>query len=239
MSDRNVSNAIRVGQVSSVNPKNNTVRVAFDDLKNSDGKEFVSGEMQMLQKNTSKARVLSLPEVGEHVLCTYLPNGNQEGFVMGSFYTARNMPDADGTGVYRTEYADGTIIEYNLGSNTAKIDSKYYVVVKCKEATVEVEETATVTAKNADIIIEETLTATAKNIKATVEETANIMARDIVATAERDATVTAQRVTIQAAEVATVAAQEVNIAAKTINLGGDVNIGGNLVVSGSITPPLL
>ena len=41
---QDVSNIIRRGQVSSVNPANNTVRVAFDDMRGPDGTEFVSGE---------------------------------------------------------------------------------------------------------------------------------------------------------------------------------------------------
>ncbi len=129
---------IRVGQVSSVNPKNNTVRVAFDDMTGPTGKEFVSAEMQVMQRNTVGARNLSLPEVGEHVLCTHLQNGEQEGFVLGSYYTASNMPD-NATGVYRTEYSDGTVIEYNVGTGTASIKTSGYAIVEAKEAVVTAE----------------------------------------------------------------------------------------------------
>ena len=77
------ANIIRVGQVSSVNPRNNTCRVAFDDLSDPTGRKYVSGEMQLVQHNTVSAKNLSLPDVGEHVLCTFLPDGQEARFYFG------------------------------------------------------------------------------------------------------------------------------------------------------------
>ena len=68
---------------------------------------------------------------------------------MGSYYTASNMPEGHGAGVYRTVFADGTVIEYDLGSNTARIRSNFYVEVDAKEATVTATETITATAGEA------------------------------------------------------------------------------------------
>lgn len=121
---------MRYGQVSSVNPANNTVRVAYDDEKDPSGNGFVSAEMQVLQRNTVGARHLSLPKVGEHVLCSHMGNGGEEGFVLGSYYTGSNMPDVDGEGVERTEYDDGTIIEYNTNTGTATVKAAGDVIVE-------------------------------------------------------------------------------------------------------------
>jgi phage baseplate assembly protein V len=78
-----------------------------------------------------------MPEIGEHVLCVFLPNSIEDGFVIGSYYTDSNMPKNGEIGIYRTEYADGTIIEYDLNTSTARINSEYTVEVKAETVNVE------------------------------------------------------------------------------------------------------
>lgn len=131
-----IAKYIRVGQISSSNAGNNGVRVAFDDMSGPTGDKFVSGEMQQVQHNTVNAKNMTLPEVGEHVLCISLPNGDQEGFVIGSFYSASNLPKGNGPGLYQTLYQDGTLIEYDLNTNTARIRTEHTVEVECKDAIV-------------------------------------------------------------------------------------------------------
>ena len=110
--DNDVANLIKIGQVSSVDPSTCTVRVTFDDLD-----DTVTGPLKVMQQSTVGRKDFSLPEVGEHVRCTFLPNGMQEGFVDGSFYTTSNPPKGE-LGVYRTEYSDGTLIEYDTSTST-------------------------------------------------------------------------------------------------------------------------
>lgn len=95
----------RVGQIQSRSPESMTVRVAFDEL---DG--MVSEPMQILSPLSGNAKHYYLPDEGEHVLCLFLGNGLQEGFVLGSFYTAGNMPpekngDLLSTKTIRNDYA--------------------------------------------------------------------------------------------------------------------------------------
>jgi len=134
---------IRIGQVSSINPINSTVRVAFDDMQD-DGTPLVSYDLQMLYHRTVDCKNFTMPEVGEHVLCAFLPNGYQEGFVLGSYNTALNGQNSNlfyyrepenligKRHLYRTHYKDGTIIEYDLNTNTARIYSEYYINLECK-----------------------------------------------------------------------------------------------------------
>ena len=247
-----MSNAIRVGQISSVNPRNNTCRVAFDDMSDPNGKKFVSAEMQLLQHNTVNARNLTLPEVGEHVLCSCLPNGQEEGFILGSYYTASNMPEGHGPGVYRTEYADGTVIEYDLGSNTARIKSQFYVEVEAKEVKVTTLEDIILTAER-DVL----MTATA-NVKVTATQNVEIEAtQDVTITAAQNvtvkatvaATVEAQEVTITSATKATVEAVDIianasgsikaqapaiDLVASTVKIIGNLEVSGDLTVAGAV-----
>jgi len=119
-----IEDFIRIGQVSSVNPLTCSCRVAFDDMQD-DGTPMVSYDMQILQHRTVKRQDFTLPEIGEHVLCVFLPNGNQEGFILASFYTGSNLFEypigskklAGKTGIYRSHYADDSEFEYDFNTH--------------------------------------------------------------------------------------------------------------------------
>jgi phage baseplate assembly protein V len=142
-----VSNIVRIGQVSSID--GGQVRVAYDDLD-----DMVSAPLSVVQRNTVNRQESSLPEVGEHVLVMHLPSGPQEGFVLGSYYTAGNQPSNGKPGVYRTEYSDGTVIEYDLNTNTARVCSQHSVEVEAKDITVKAE-TVTIEGRSVSIKAEE------------------------------------------------------------------------------------
>jgi phage baseplate assembly protein V len=108
--------------------------VAFDDLDN-----MVSYPMQIMTGHSVKRQDISLPNIGQHVLCAFLDNGNQEGFVLGSYFTAQNLPKGGKPGVYRTEYEDGTVIEYDLNTSTARISSKNTINIEAKNAAITAE----------------------------------------------------------------------------------------------------
>ena len=87
MNNSVMQNIVRIGTVSSVNADNRTARVAFADKAG-----LVSGDLKVV-KNTCSPNCegdsccsLSpwLPQVGELVLCVFLPNGEGHGFVVGS-----------------------------------------------------------------------------------------------------------------------------------------------------------
>ena len=120
-----VSDIIRIGQVSSVDPETCRARVAFDDLN-----DMVSADLPILQDNTVKAKTYHLPEVGEHVLCVFLPSGMQTGYIIGSYYTDGNMPKKTGAGIYYAEYEDGTVIEYDINTSTLTVDAAKDITIK-------------------------------------------------------------------------------------------------------------
>ena len=95
-------NLFRTGIVSSVNEKNGTVRVIFDDKDN-----MVSDELPMLSFE------YDMPKAKQQVLCLFLPNGIQQGFCLGAFYSQINPPPVQNKNIYRKMFDDGTYIEYN------------------------------------------------------------------------------------------------------------------------------
>lgn len=73
---------LRTGTVSSVNKKESTVKVYFEDRDNS-----TSGDLRVVTKNTMKKKFYWMPEVDEQVLCLFDPRGGEDGYVIGSFYS--------------------------------------------------------------------------------------------------------------------------------------------------------
>lgn len=66
-------NLVRIGEVSSVNVQKKTARVIFRDKD-----DLVSGDLNIL-KTTGEW----LPSKGQYVVCLYLANGEDDGFIIG------------------------------------------------------------------------------------------------------------------------------------------------------------
>lgn len=114
-----LSDIIRVGEVTSVNPADMTARVTFDD---DDG--VTSFDLPILQRNTLKNRDHCCVDVGEDVLCVFLPTGIEEGFILGSFYAEEVMPPSDSRDVRMVEFSDGTKLSYDRSSHKLTGDVK-------------------------------------------------------------------------------------------------------------------
>lgn len=110
--DNILSNMIRVGVVSSVNEKNGTVKVVFDDKDN-----LVSAELPLLSHE------YSIPEIKQQVLCLFLANGLQQGFCLGSFYSLISMPPVQDKNIYYKKFDDGTWIQYDKVTKELNINA--------------------------------------------------------------------------------------------------------------------
>lgn len=113
-----LKNLVRIGRVSSVNPEKATVRVVFE------AQEVVSYDLPVLQPQALKNKDYCLPDVGEYVLCIFLPAGSAEGFVLGSFYTEGITPPASNGNKRVISFSDGTSVEYDRSTSTLTIDAK-------------------------------------------------------------------------------------------------------------------
>lgn len=107
-----LSDIIRVGEVTSVNPASMTARVTFDD---DDG--VTSYDLPILQRNTLKNRDHCCVDIGEDVLCLFLPTGIEEGFILGSFYAGDITPPSNSGDVRIIEFSDGTKLLYDRSSH--------------------------------------------------------------------------------------------------------------------------
>lgn len=112
-----IKNLIRVGRVSSVDPATATARVVFE------AQGLVSYDLPVLQRQTLKNKDYCLPDVGEHVVCIFLPTGNAEGFILGAIYSDEDLPSASSADKRVVEFSDGTTVEYDRATHTLTINA--------------------------------------------------------------------------------------------------------------------
>src|SRR5262249_680701 len=94
--------------------------------------DLISDWLAVVQKSTIGTRDFWLPQLGEQVIFSTLPNGTSKGFVHGSFYCRGTPPPTTSEDVRHTTFADGTVIEFDSSSSTLTIDSKGPVNLKTK-----------------------------------------------------------------------------------------------------------
>ena len=107
---------VRIGTVTSVHPAQHKVRVKFDDK---DG--LVSDELPVLARGSLKNRTQFLPDVGEQVLCVFLPNGEENGFVLGSFYSDADLPLSPDKEEYICKIPGAVCISFHRTNHTVQM----------------------------------------------------------------------------------------------------------------------
>lgn len=110
---------IKIGEVSSVDYAKGTARVVFDD-----DDSIVSNDLPVLQTNTLQNKDHALPDIGEDVVCLFLPSGNEEGFILGAVYAGEVQPAETSKDVRSVTFSDGTEIKYDRAAHllSVKID---------------------------------------------------------------------------------------------------------------------
>jgi phage baseplate assembly protein V len=114
-----VKNLIRVGRVSAVFPEHCTARVVFEDRAN-----LISYELPTLGRGSLSTKDYWLPDVDEQVVCLFLPNGNAQGFIIGSPFSKVDPPPVNDPDKRHIAFSDGTFIEYDRSTHTLFLDAK-------------------------------------------------------------------------------------------------------------------
>lgn len=130
-----VANLIRVGEVTSVNPAAFTARVRFIDRDNTE-----SYDLQVMARGSLRDKNYHMPDVGENVICLFLPAGVESGFILGAYYPSGVSRPASTIDKTVTVFGDGTRIEYDRAANNLLVDASASggtVNVICSTATIE------------------------------------------------------------------------------------------------------
>ena len=102
---------LRVGKVTNVYANTGRVKVEFEDADNT------SCEIPML---TFNAEYL-MPKVGDKVVTAHLGNGMSKGFVLGTYYGAKQPKASSG---YRKDFSSGTYAKASGGNYSIHASSK-------------------------------------------------------------------------------------------------------------------
>lgn len=103
---------IRIGEVSSVDAANGTARVVFDDFDS-----VVSSDLQVICRNTFANHDYAMPDVGEDVICIFLPTGTEAGFILGSVYAGEITPPENTINRRCVEFSDGSKFTYDRSTH--------------------------------------------------------------------------------------------------------------------------
>lgn len=156
-------NMLRVGRVSSIDPAKGTARVEFE------AQGLVSYDLQIVSRQTLANKDYHMPDIGEKVLCAFLPTGNAEGFILGSVYSENDTPPVTDPNKRTVVFEDGTKIEYDRATHTLDVDTQGDVNLTTKgkvmitsEQDIEITTTAKakVTAQTAEISSSSTVSIT-------------------------------------------------------------------------------
>lgn len=117
-----IKNIIRIGRVSSVDVNPNTARVAFSDKD-----DLVSGNLMIVNRGSMADKDYWIPDIDEQVLCLMMPNksglGLNEGFILGSFFSAEDAPQERSADVRAVKFGDGTVIKHDRSTGNLTINA--------------------------------------------------------------------------------------------------------------------
>ena len=108
-----------IGTVTKINPEKAKARVLFEDKD-----EITSKEIPIMFNRTKDMKIYAMPEIGEQVICSFLANGIEEGFVLGAYYDEIDKPPVKDPAIKIIKFKTDDYIMYN--DNTQEME------IKCK-----------------------------------------------------------------------------------------------------------
>lgn len=144
------------GTVSAIDPVNVRARVRLPDHDN-----LRTWWLDVMQNNTYKNKDYCMPDVGEQVKVLMTPDG-VEGVILGAVYSGKDTPVISDPDRRRTDFADGTFVEYDRKNNAMAIGGaiKTLTITTHSDITLQTDTQVTVIAQNS---------ATVKTQKATID----------------------------------------------------------------------
>lgn len=110
---------VRVGTVTAVLADTGMVRVSVKDAD-----ALVSFTLPVLFSKTHKDQFYVMPDVGEHVVCVFLPIGLEQGFVLGALYSKKDAVPVASTDKARVTFSDGSWLEHDRGASEFNLHCK-------------------------------------------------------------------------------------------------------------------
>jgi phage baseplate assembly protein V len=159
------------GTVSAIDPANVRARVRLPDHDN-----LRTWWLDVMQNNTYRNKDYCMPDIGEQVKVLMTPDG-VEGVILGAVYSGKDKPVISDPDKRRTDFADGTFVEYDRKNNAMAIGGaiKTLTITTHSDITLQTDTQVTVIAQNSATIRTKAATvnasdsATVKTKKATID----------------------------------------------------------------------
>ena len=114
-----VNQIIRQGIVTATYPDRGTARVMLPDA---DG--MVTKELPVVSQRTSANQSYDMPDVDEHVICIFLPNGFELGFILGALYSTADPVPVSAQDKKHYRFKDESFFEYDRKAHALTINIK-------------------------------------------------------------------------------------------------------------------
>lgn len=119
---------VRLGYVIEQIPAEGKVRVRMEDADCVD-----TFKLPVLVHKTRCDKQWWLPDLGEQVVCVFLPLGLEIGFVLGSFYSLQDLPPVDSPDKAHLRFLDGGWLEYDRGTGEMQVHCRKRLVLAAGE----------------------------------------------------------------------------------------------------------
>lgn len=120
MNTNQVKNIIRIGKVSTVDPKTGTATVTFPDKD-----DLVSRSLPVLQLATKNNKTYWMPDIDSQVICAFQLNpsgyGLGAGAILGCLYSTTDPPEDTSENCKSIRFADGSSIVFEDGNMTINL----------------------------------------------------------------------------------------------------------------------
>jgi phage baseplate assembly protein V len=116
---------VRIGEVSSIDPATARAKVVFDDRESQ-----VSYDLPIAFGAASPSDGLyQMPDIGVQAVCVFLPNGQEEGYIVGFIYSDALAPPFDNPNIAGRRFGNGDYVYYDKGAGTLYIKAAAGVVI--------------------------------------------------------------------------------------------------------------
>ena len=230
-----MESTIRVGVVSSTNPGSGTVRVELPD-----DDSLVSFDLRVLVRKTHRDQDYWMPDVGDQVLCLFLPFGLEQGFVLGAFYSRPDAVPVSSQDKRHVLFEDGTWLEYDRKSHilSGHIKGSVNALTVDLDAILEVKGNVQATVgKSVTLEVKENVDATVgKNLTAQVSQSAAVNAGTKIALTAPQISLLGNLSSSAAGGGAAMETKEADTDhTGSYKLTGDLQVNGNISATGNIT----
>jgi phage baseplate assembly protein gpV len=143
--------ALHQGQATERNVKSASARVGFDDLAGT-----VSSFLQFLFPAAGGWNFFYTPKEGDQVVVSRLPNGTEEGYILGKVYTAGKMPQGGADNIILMVSDDGkNLVKFDADKGTLDLTVDQNGTLRFKNLEISAKENAHLTVNTLDIEVKE------------------------------------------------------------------------------------